>query len=342
MAMHRILFVDDEQNILNVLRRLFQSGEYEIHTANSGREALKIMQEHVFSLIVSDYRMPEMNGIEFLKLAKEKSPNTIRIVLTGYADVDVAMAAINEGEAYKFVEKPWDEENLRVQIRRAIEHYELVQEREGLVKRIHRQNEMLTEYTNELERMVEEKTAELQKAYFVLQRKVKELEARDTILEHLLSVHSLDETLDYMLEVIIAVNPFDRMVIYTADTEERVLRPKAGVELVSGKKRKIDIQSSRLPEIPIPAYEAVSGGAAKEHHWTKITDYSFYMPIIKDNAYIGVMFVDKSTSRTPPDESDIRFVGGFSALAAIAVNDHLVTSQLPNLQGKLNELLRDL
>ena len=106
MNRHKILIVDDEENVLISLKRIFRKENYEIYTANSGFQGIELLEKHDFSLILSDFKMPELNGIEFLKLASEKSPDTIRIILTGYADVDVVISAINEGNIYKFIEKP--------------------------------------------------------------------------------------------------------------------------------------------------------------------------------------------------------------------------------------------
>lgn len=168
MKKHKILFVDDEENILNSLKRLFLDEECEVYTANNGFDAIKLLDEHEFALILSDYRMPGLNGVEFLKLAKEKSPDTIRIILTGFSDVNVAVSAINDGEIYKFISKPWDSEDFKVQIKRTIEHYELLHERKELLKTIKVQNEELKRWNINLEKRVEEKTKELKYIYKAL------------------------------------------------------------------------------------------------------------------------------------------------------------------------------
>ncbi|MFC1563169.1 response regulator [candidate division KSB1 bacterium] len=214
MKRHKLLFVDDEENVLKSLKRLFHEEKYEIYTANNGLEGIKLLERLEFSLILSDYRMPELNGVDFLRLVKEKSPYCIRMILTGIPDVSVAISAINEGEVYKFINKPWDDENLKVQIKRAIEHYELVREREELLERIKMQNEELRKWNINLEKRVEEKTMELKKAYEKLQLKVKELEGRDKILQSLLTINTLEETLDLILEMILDIVKFDNIVLY--------------------------------------------------------------------------------------------------------------------------------
>jgi two-component system NtrC family sensor kinase len=122
----RILCVDDERNILQALERSFLDDDYEIVNANSGAEGLQALEESgPFQVVISDYRMPVMNGVEFLKAVYGRWPDTIRLVLSGYADVGAIVAAINEGHIYKFIPKPWDDEDLRVTIQKSLEYYRL-------------------------------------------------------------------------------------------------------------------------------------------------------------------------------------------------------------------------
>ncbi len=107
-----ILFVDDEQQILAVLKSMFEK-QYGVFTATDGPEALEIVHKHSIQIIVSDQRMPEMQGIDLLKQIKEVSPNTVRILLAGYADMDAIMEAVNAGEIFRFIEKPWNNERLK-------------------------------------------------------------------------------------------------------------------------------------------------------------------------------------------------------------------------------------
>jgi len=129
----KILCVDDEKNILQALERSFLDDNFEIVNANSGAEGLQAMEElGPFHVVISDYRMPVMNGVEFLKKVYVRWPDTIRLVLSGYADVGAIVAAINEGHIYKFIPKPWDEEDLRVTIKKSLEHYILQQDNQKL------------------------------------------------------------------------------------------------------------------------------------------------------------------------------------------------------------------
>lgn len=120
---YKVLFVDDETANLRLLERLFRNS-YEVHTASSGDEALELLAVHDVALIVSDQRMPAMTGSEFLKRAAEMRPQTVRIMLTGYTDASDLVDAINSGVVYKYITKPWVNEDLQQTVKRALQHYE--------------------------------------------------------------------------------------------------------------------------------------------------------------------------------------------------------------------------
>jgi adenylate cyclase len=123
LNLHKILIVDDETANLRLLERLFR-GSYEVITAPSGPVALDLLNVHDVSLIISDQRMPGMTGIEFLKRAAEMRPQTVRIMLTGYSDAEALVEAINSGSVYKYLTKPWVNEELFQTAKRALQHYE--------------------------------------------------------------------------------------------------------------------------------------------------------------------------------------------------------------------------
>ena len=114
-----LLLVDDEQNITASLMRLFRRDGYRILTANSGREGLEILGQNKVGVIISDQRMPEMSGSEFLSKVKDLYPDTVRIMLSGYTDLNSVTDAINRGAIYKFLTKPWEDDLLRENIREA-------------------------------------------------------------------------------------------------------------------------------------------------------------------------------------------------------------------------------
>ena len=336
MKKHKLLFVDDEENVLKSLKRLFIDAEYEVHTAANGFDALKLMDKHEFSLILSDYRMPELNGVEFLKLAKEKSPETMRMILTGFADVNVAISAINEGDVYKFIEKPWKGEDLRVDIQKGLEYYEMRKE-------IKEQNRQLKEWNEKLEERVEEKTKELKLAYKELQLKVKELEGRDKVLQFLLTIHSFEESLDLILEVILDIAVFDKIIMYVADRESEKMYPKAGFLLKNSKKSKIGKEINKFPALPIPELKTDDKPVLKgTSSLNKISEYSYFVPIEKDNSCVGVILVDNSETKKSVGHDDLKILVGFSSLAALAINEYFVASMLPDWQDQIKEVLGEL
>ncbi|QPK64293.1 Flp pilus assembly complex ATPase component TadA [Methylomonas sp. LL1] len=131
-AAYRILFVDDEPNILSALRRIFRRENYHIDTALSGAEALQLLKDNPYQLVISDYKMPVMNGAELLKRVKALHPATIRIMLTGEADTGAVLGAINEGAVYKFILKPWNDDDLRITVGLALEQYDLIEKNNKL------------------------------------------------------------------------------------------------------------------------------------------------------------------------------------------------------------------
>lgn len=151
-----ILCVDDEKNVLRALERIFLDDDYEILTATSGQEGLSILENHgPCQIVISDYRMPVMDGVEFLREVYQRWPDTVRIVLSGYADAASIVAAINDGHIYKFIPKPWNDDELRVTIDNALERYVLQKRNRELMIELARAND-------ELEQKVQQRTAELE------------------------------------------------------------------------------------------------------------------------------------------------------------------------------------
>lgn len=115
-----LLFVDDEERIVNLLRTMFR-GDYEVLTATSGQQALELLGKHRVEVLVSDQRMPGMLGVELLAEARKRSPATMRILLTGYSDLAAIVGSVNDGEVFRFINKPWNHEEIKTIIREAAE-----------------------------------------------------------------------------------------------------------------------------------------------------------------------------------------------------------------------------
>ncbi len=163
----KVLFVDDEVNILKALQRLFiDEDDLEILTACGGGEGLAVVRDNPdIALIVSDQRMPEMSGVEFLAASRDIVPAALRMILTGYADIDAAMDAINKGGAYRYISKPWVDEDLKAVVRDGVGKFRLLSENRRLQEEIQAKNEELARWNLDLEKMVQEQSMELQRKY---------------------------------------------------------------------------------------------------------------------------------------------------------------------------------
>jgi len=164
-----LLLVDDEENITSALVRLLRRDGYNILRANSGTEGLALLAQNEVGVIISDQRMPGMSGVEFLSKVREQYPDTVRIVLSGYTELNSVTDAINRGAVYKFLTKPWEDDLLRANVEEAFQRYEMRMENARLARELEDANEELTRINHELEQRVEEKTREVLRNLNVLQ-----------------------------------------------------------------------------------------------------------------------------------------------------------------------------
>ncbi|MCX8030815.1 MAG: response regulator [Thermodesulfovibrionales bacterium] len=158
-----ILFVDDEVNILKSLKRLFMDEDFNVYTASSAKEGFEILSEDEFAVVVSDQRMPEITGTEFLMKVRELYPDTVRIILTGYADINAVINAINEAGAYRYITKPWNDIEIVQSIKEAAYRYHLTKENKYLNELTKKQNEELQKWSKELEYYVQIHTIDIAK-----------------------------------------------------------------------------------------------------------------------------------------------------------------------------------
>ncbi|MDP2805733.1 MAG: response regulator [Gallionellaceae bacterium] len=159
-----LLFIDDEANILAALKRLFRPHGYTILTAESGAEALAILEKETVDLVISDMRMPQMTGAEVLEKIRNKWPEVVRILLTGFSDISSTIAAINRGEIYRYISKPWNDDDIVLIVRDALERKHLLAEKQRLEELTIRQNLALTVMNASLEEKVLQRTEELHTA----------------------------------------------------------------------------------------------------------------------------------------------------------------------------------
>jgi len=161
MAEHAVLFVDDEGNILKAVHRLLRNEPWKVLTASRGLEALEILDQTPAQVVVSDQRMPEMSGVDLLQAIRERRPNVVRMMLTGYTEMNVAVEAINRGEIYRLITKPWNDEELKATLRQAFDHFDLKEEIKRLNQITREQNLKLQDMNRNLEQKVRDRTKQL-------------------------------------------------------------------------------------------------------------------------------------------------------------------------------------
>jgi putative nucleotidyltransferase with HDIG domain len=161
MSEHAVLFVDDEGNILKAVQRLLRNEPWKVLTASRGSEALEILDQTPAQVVVSDQRMPEMSGVDLLQAIRERRPNVVRMMLTGYTEMNVAVEAINRGEIYRLITKPWNDEELKATLRQAFDHFDLKEEIKRLNQITREQNLKLQDMNRNLEQKVRDRTKQL-------------------------------------------------------------------------------------------------------------------------------------------------------------------------------------
>ncbi len=156
-----LLFVDDEANILSALKRLFRPSGHRVLTAEGGEEAIAVLEKERVDLIISDMRMPGMTGAQVLATARSRWPDAVRILLTGYADINSTIEAINSGQLHRYISKPWDDNEMMLIVREALERKSLLGEKARLEALTQQQNEELKTLNSSLEHKVADRTQEL-------------------------------------------------------------------------------------------------------------------------------------------------------------------------------------
>jgi len=149
MSKHKILVVDNSPLILKALQRIFRCEGYNILTATCAQEAMKTMEDENIDMIITDENMPGLSGTDLLSLVKHKFPSVIKIMITGTNDIEVARDAINSGEIYRFFTKPWDDFELLISVKYALEHKATKQENDKLRSLVNKQKKLLNNLEKE-------------------------------------------------------------------------------------------------------------------------------------------------------------------------------------------------
>ena len=198
-----LLIVDDDPNIIRALERQLRREEYTIYHADSGKSGLEILKKQDIGVVLSDFMMPEMDGIEFLKLVKQHKPHVVRVLLTAYGSTKNAMDAINETKIFGYLIKPWSSDILKETIQAAFQHYNLTRESEHFQRLTSEKNQQLSHMNVNLETLVRKRTFQLEEAIkegvFMLSMAA---EAKDDDTgEHLHRIQSLTQKISLGLDM---------------------------------------------------------------------------------------------------------------------------------------------
>ena len=151
--MTHILLLDDEANILNALKRLLREEPWQVDAFTDAESAIDALQTGSYSVIVSDYQMPVMDGVTFLQFARQRQPDAIRLMLSAHGDRQSMINAINRAEIYRFLSKPWEDYEIQAALRSAVDLYQMTMENRQLLEQIRRQNDLLRRREEELLRL---------------------------------------------------------------------------------------------------------------------------------------------------------------------------------------------
>lgn len=154
--MIKIQLLDDEPQILKALQRVLRPHDWEVHAFSDVQEALSALTMHEYAVIVSDYKMPRLDGVTYLKFAKQRQPHAMRLLLTGHGDRQTMMQAINEAEIYRFISKPWEDYEVEAALRSAIDLFLLHDENQRLLQQLRQQQSALERQQQELLRLENE------------------------------------------------------------------------------------------------------------------------------------------------------------------------------------------
>lgn len=313
MLNNRILCVDDEPNVLNGLRRQLRKN-FDVSTAVSGMEALELMaHQGPFPVVISDYNMPTMDGVEFLAQVKQRFPDTVSIMLTGRSELDIAVAALHQGNIFRFLNKPADPELLQQSILDAMEHYRLVNAERELTAELQSANSKLAELNQNLETKVTERTATLRRLY----RFVSKLNSLDSQQEvAVLTVNTAASMLNCA-----------EVSLWSHEPDIQQLRMQASTSTGLAKQLTIPVENSALGHI-FSRNEIfitdLSSPDLESTAWDKdiVNDLpALYVPLATQSKASGILVISAS-AKGGYDHEDISIAHALAHSTAIALSNH--------------------
>lgn len=296
---HHVLFVDDEKSILNAVKRVFFNARYEISSAESGQEGLELLGQKPADVIVSDMRMPGMDGIAFLQKSRAICPDAVRMVLSAHADNNEIMRAVNEGHIWRYITKPWNENDLLLAVKNAVEFHEKNMETKRLIEEIKEKNRILADVNQMLEDRVRERT--------------QQLEIRNSLLNMLVENRPIED---------ITKSACDAVSRQLNGKKAFVMAPGIVADPVFG------LENMHLGE---------TGRKSLSEGKNIFTESGIGIILHQKDSNLGVFLVenDKSASMISVTES----LDAVAAILSIALSQKKMLQDLPSLLDSLNEIV---
>ncbi len=339
---YSILFVDDEVEVHQALARLFADEPYNLSFAVNGREALALLEQGAQpTVIVTGQQMPEMTGVEFLREAKKLRPGSIRLMLTGYAELNAAMDAVNSSGIYRYILKPWNDADLKQAVSDAVEYFALAGENKSLAGELARKNRQLEEINSQLEDKIAERTQALKNSYEEnlvlireLESRVVELEGRDRILHHLLTIHELEDSLHITLEVIRQVAALDWAAVYLPEKGRLDLYRAA----FHGRDNEYRAEMTAVGETVRQVFGA---GRFQLYHENNLSQ--LFLPVMRGRNCLAVVGAARRWThrQNALTRDDMDKLAQFTAYIAIAIRDSQLKIDLPAWDNSLDDVLRN-
>ena len=319
-----ILIVDDEQTVCTMLHRLFKGRGYTPVEAESAEQALGVVSRTQVDLVITDLKMPGMNGLELAQKLLEQDPDRPVLLMTAFADLNSARRAVGIG-IYEYFTKPFDMNDVTAGVQRALERRRLVLENRA--------------YQKNLEQKVEERTRDLQ-------QKLKELEARDTLLKHLLSLQEPDASLDLAVKLALDLCACDAGALYLANDEGAIeLRVAVGFHgagVPSNGENQHELAAEAIPSLQetmrqqAPVWVHNPGAVRQE-----FSIHSFgVLPVCKGEGAIALLEVGRKRRDVMVGEDDLEALQGFLPYVAMAVVDCKLQEEISKGQGNVEEILK--
>lgn len=247
MNNHKVLWVDDDSDILDAAARLFRGRSWTMVAVQSAAEARDYLVKETFAVVVADQRLQAASGIDILAFAKERSPSTSRILLTGRVETSVIEEAVNRGHVFRFIAKPWDNEQLLVDISKALEHHQLRMTEASLLKEVSLQNKQLERLTSGLEQIVAERTLTAESSKIEVERQLSHVRELVRFIKDLSNLTAVDELLGLIRKELKAFHEVRAPVLGYIVAERRpMVLYFQGKQVVEREARKLWSNRSRI------------------------------------------------------------------------------------------------